>query len=256
VLFDRAALPLSHQTLDLRVRPGPRPPQAARIGVAQGQPRTAGNAGAGVPEQGRPFAEVGAGFAVSTTTCWRYVNEVVELLAGRAPKLRDALRKAKRQGLAYVVIDGTLIPIDRSAADRPFYSGEHKMHGSEPAGDRLPGRDDPVGVRRPGTSRRNSPVPCSTASRLGTSHTVFGRRLRGSVMGLRISAGASRSCGAASPRSTTNTYSSTWENEPARLAPRGLTTEVTMWMRASAKVAPSSAARCSQLAVVDSRDQR
>jgi hypothetical protein len=27
-------------------------------------------------------------------------------------------------GMAYVVIDCTLIPIDRVAADRPFYSGE------------------------------------------------------------------------------------------------------------------------------------
>ena len=73
--------------------------------------------------KGEPFAEVGAGFGVSTTTCWRYVNETVELLAARAPKLRAALRKAKREGMAYVIIDGTLIPIDRIAADRPFYSG-------------------------------------------------------------------------------------------------------------------------------------
>jgi hypothetical protein len=28
-----------------------------------------------------------------------------------------------------VVIDGTLIAIDRLAADRPFYSGKHKHHG-------------------------------------------------------------------------------------------------------------------------------
>jgi DDE superfamily endonuclease len=28
-----------------------------------------------------------------------------------------------------VVIDGTLIPIDRVAADRPFYSGKHRRHG-------------------------------------------------------------------------------------------------------------------------------
>jgi hypothetical protein len=38
------------------------------------------------------------------------VNEAVELLAARAPKLRAALRKAR---MAYVIIDGTLIPIDR-----------------------------------------------------------------------------------------------------------------------------------------------
>jgi hypothetical protein len=28
-----------------------------------------------------------------------------------------------------VVLDGTLIPIDRLAADRPFYSGKHRKHG-------------------------------------------------------------------------------------------------------------------------------
>ena len=30
---------------------------------------------------------------------------------------------------AYVVVNGTLIAIDRVAADRPFYSGKHKKHG-------------------------------------------------------------------------------------------------------------------------------
>ena len=128
-MFYRAALPLSHQTLTFvsglvrahrkqlgsvwrKLDPGQ---QALLVLVYL--------------RKGEPFADVGAGFAVSTTTCWRYVNEVVELLAQRSPKLREALRKAKRQGTAYVVIDGTLIPIDRIAADRPFYSGKHKMHG-------------------------------------------------------------------------------------------------------------------------------
>lgn len=72
------------------------------------------------------------GSGVSTTTCWRCVNETVELLARRAPKLRAALGKATREGMAYVVIDGTLIPIDRIAGDRPFYSGKHKRHGVNP----------------------------------------------------------------------------------------------------------------------------
>jgi hypothetical protein len=28
-----------------------------------------------------------------------------------------------------VILDGTLLPIDRIAADRPYYSGKHKKHG-------------------------------------------------------------------------------------------------------------------------------
>jgi hypothetical protein len=79
--------------------------------------------------KGETFPGLAAGFGVSTTTAWRYVNETVALLAARAPKLRKAVREAKQKGYAYVVIDGTLIPIDRVAADRPFYSGKHKRHG-------------------------------------------------------------------------------------------------------------------------------
>jgi hypothetical protein len=62
-------------------------------------------------------------------TAWRYVNETVELLAARAPKLRKATRDAKRAGHAYVILDGTLIPIDRVAADKPSCSGKHKKDG-------------------------------------------------------------------------------------------------------------------------------
>jgi Helix-turn-helix of DDE superfamily endonuclease/DDE superfamily endonuclease len=79
--------------------------------------------------KGETFAALAAGFGVGTATAWRYVNETVALLAARAPRLRKAARDAKKAGHAYVVIDGTLIPIDRVAADRPFYSGKHKKHG-------------------------------------------------------------------------------------------------------------------------------
>jgi hypothetical protein len=57
------------------------------------------------------------------------VEEVTALLAARAPKLRQAVHDAKRAGYAYVILDGTLIPIDRVARDKPFYSGKHKRHG-------------------------------------------------------------------------------------------------------------------------------
>jgi DDE superfamily endonuclease/Helix-turn-helix of DDE superfamily endonuclease len=93
--------------------------------------------------KGETFAELAAGFGVGVATAWRYVNETVSLLAVRAPKLRQAVRDATRKGHAYVVVDGTLIPIDRVAADRPFYSGKHKRHGmnlqviASPGGDIL-----------------------------------------------------------------------------------------------------------------------
>jgi len=79
--------------------------------------------------KGETFTGLAAGFGVGTTTAWRYVQETVTLLAARAPKLDAALEAARQAGNAFVVLDGTLIPIDRLAADRPFYSGKHRKHG-------------------------------------------------------------------------------------------------------------------------------
>ncbi|MFY9774014.1 MAG: transposase family protein [Trebonia sp.] len=143
MLFYRAALPLSRKTLTFasgiirrhRKSIGSRwrkltPGRQALLVLAY-------------LRKGETFAELAAGFGVGTTTAWRYVEEAVTLLAARAPKLRQAVRDAKKAGYAYVVLDGTLIPIDRVAADRPFYSGKHKRHGmnlqviASPGGDVL-----------------------------------------------------------------------------------------------------------------------
>jgi hypothetical protein len=48
--------------------------------------------------KGETFAELAAGFGVGVTTAWRYVNETVSLLAARAPRLRKAVRDAKKAG--------------------------------------------------------------------------------------------------------------------------------------------------------------
>jgi hypothetical protein len=111
--------------------------------LAEAEPRAAGTPGPAYLRKGETFADLAAGFAVGTTTAWRYVNETVTLLAARAPKLRTVVRDTKKAGWAYVVLDGTLIPVDRVAADRPFYSGKHKKHGmnlqviASPGGDVL-----------------------------------------------------------------------------------------------------------------------
>jgi hypothetical protein len=129
MLFYRAALPLSSKTLSYvagiirrhrtaigscwrKLNPG----QQALLALVY-------------LRKGETFAELAAGFGVGVTTAWRYVGETVSLLASRAPKLRTAVRDAQKAGHAYVVVDGTLIPIDRVAKDRPFYSGKHRRHG-------------------------------------------------------------------------------------------------------------------------------
>ncbi|ARX80650.1 transposase [Streptomyces alboflavus] len=76
---------------------------------------------------GHPYAQLAAGFGIGTTTAYRYIAEAVGLLAGLAPTLEQAVLEASRK--AFVLLDGTLLPIDRIAADRPFYSGKHKKHG-------------------------------------------------------------------------------------------------------------------------------
>lgn len=48
-------------------------------------------------------------------------------MAPLTPTLADAVRAASMK--AFVLLDGTLLPIDRIAADRPFHSGKHKRQG-------------------------------------------------------------------------------------------------------------------------------
>jgi hypothetical protein len=128
VLFYPAALPLSAQTLTYAA------------GLIRRHRKTIGSCWRKLNpgrqallvlaylRKGDTFAELAAGFGIGTAKAWRYVTETVALLAARAPKLRRALTSATNAGHAYVVIDGTLIPIDRLAADRPFYSGKHRRH--------------------------------------------------------------------------------------------------------------------------------
>lgn len=79
--------------------------------------------------KGEPLRDLATGFGISAATAWRRTRETIGLLAGLAPGIRDALHHAKRTGAAFVILDGTLIHIDRNAIDRPFYSGKHKRHG-------------------------------------------------------------------------------------------------------------------------------
>jgi hypothetical protein len=92
--------------------------------------------------KGETYADLATGFGIGTTTVFRYLREALDVLAALAPSLQQAMLVAS--GKAFVIIDGTLLPIDRvgmaSGRDRPYYSGKHKQHGvnvqvlADPAG--------------------------------------------------------------------------------------------------------------------------
>ncbi|MFJ5303422.1 transposase family protein [Streptomyces sp. NPDC088350] len=76
---------------------------------------------------GDTYAQLAAGFGIGIATVHRYIREAVEALAALAPSLAEVMKTIRTK--AFVILDGTLLPIDRIAADTPYYSGKHKRHG-------------------------------------------------------------------------------------------------------------------------------
>ena len=76
---------------------------------------------------GDTYAQLAAGFGIGIATVYRYIREANEVLAALAPTLTEAMKTIRAK--AFVILDGTLLPIDRIAADTPYYSGKHKRHG-------------------------------------------------------------------------------------------------------------------------------
>jgi len=87
---------------------------------------------------GDTLTRLASGFAIGVTTAWRYVKEAIGLLAATADDLAAAMNTIRR--LSFAILDGTLIPIDRVADQKPYYSGKHHRHGvnvqviADPAG--------------------------------------------------------------------------------------------------------------------------
>ena len=87
---------------------------------------------------GDTLSRLACGFEIGVTTAWRYVREAIDLLAATADERGAAMNRIHR--LAYAILDGTLIPIDRVADQKPYYSGKHRRHGvnvqviADPAG--------------------------------------------------------------------------------------------------------------------------
>jgi DDE superfamily endonuclease len=75
---------------------------------------------------------------ISRATAYRYLDEVIAVLADQAPGLSEALERAEDQGFSHVILDGAIIPADRckeqaiSVQGEPidlWYSGKAHTHG-------------------------------------------------------------------------------------------------------------------------------
>ena len=75
---------------------------------------------------------------ISRATAYRYLDEVIVVLAAQAPDLRQALDRAKDEGLSHVILDGKIIPADRCKEPAIsvkgqvidlWYSGKAHTHG-------------------------------------------------------------------------------------------------------------------------------
>jgi hypothetical protein len=75
---------------------------------------------------------------ISRATAYRYLEEVITVLAGQAPELRQALERARHEGLPHLILDGTVIPCDRCKEPALsikgevidlWYSGKAHSHG-------------------------------------------------------------------------------------------------------------------------------
>ncbi len=75
---------------------------------------------------------------VSRATAYRYLDEVISVLADQAPDLRGALERARDQGFSHMILDGKIIVSDRckepalsvkGEAIDLWYSGKAHCHG-------------------------------------------------------------------------------------------------------------------------------
>ena len=75
---------------------------------------------------------------ISRATAYRYLDEVILVLAEQAPELAEALERARGQGFSHVILDGKIVPADRcrdktlsvqGEATDLWYSGKAHAHG-------------------------------------------------------------------------------------------------------------------------------
>jgi hypothetical protein len=75
---------------------------------------------------------------ISRATAYRYLDEIIDVLAQQAPDLHEALQRAEAEGLSYLILDGKVFSADRYGEKTVsvqgklidlWYSGKAHEHG-------------------------------------------------------------------------------------------------------------------------------
>jgi len=67
---------------------------------------------------------LGAGFGLPQSTAYRYLDEVIEVVAARAPGLQEQLERALAEGVPYLILDGKVVDTDRCREKTVSRKGE------------------------------------------------------------------------------------------------------------------------------------
>ena len=85
-------------------------------------------------EGGHTYRALAEGNGIPKSSCHRYVQEGIKVLARRALPLTEVVRLAARAGWPYLIVDGVNIPTERVkakfTAKQYWYSGKHHRHGA------------------------------------------------------------------------------------------------------------------------------
>lgn len=79
------------------------------------------------PRKDETFSQPGADHGMSQATAWQYADETLDVPADRAPGPHKALTVLGEGD--HIIVDDTLIPIDRIRTDEPYHSTKHPKHG-------------------------------------------------------------------------------------------------------------------------------
>ncbi|MEU1299489.1 hypothetical protein [Streptomyces shenzhenensis] len=113
-----------------------------RQGVTKVPPATFATIVLAVLRHDQRLADMAGGNDVAATPIRRWRDELITLLAAKAPRLDRTLKKIARRGGEVVLIDGTLIPTQRRTGTANLLRQTPPPRPARPRPDRRTGPDD------------------------------------------------------------------------------------------------------------------